>query len=132
MSSAANSFGIWQFIAPGTVKVQTAISPLRITCKSPAGDVEGASATVESPHKTPGESERKGAAAGAGVGAATGAALGLAAAPIIGPASVVLLGVGGAFKGAELGGIVGAVSADDRIRYPSPITLNIKYMPTPK
>jgi len=129
---AANSFGIWQFVAPGNVKVQTAITPLRITCTSPAGDVEDVNATVESPHKTPGESMHKGAAAGAGVGAATGAVLGAAATPVMGPAFAVGLVVGGALQGAELGGIVGAVSADDKIRYPSPITLHIKFTSTPK
>lgn len=126
---ASNSFGIWQFLAPGTVAVQAAASPLQITCNVPAGSAMDASATGPSVHKKLEESERKGATTGAKVGAAAGMALGAAAAPVMGPAFAVLLGVGSAFKGAEVGGLLGAATAGGEIRYPSPIAIHIKHVP---
>ena len=128
---ASNSFGTWQFFAPGTVTVQPAASPLRITCTVPPGSAMNASATAPSVHKRLENSERKGATTGAKVGAGAGVALGVAAAPVMGPAFAVMLGVGSAFKGAELGGVLGAVTAGDEIVYPSPIAIHIRRMPSP-
>jgi hypothetical protein len=127
---ASNSFGIWQFFAPGTVTVQPGASPLQITCNVPAGSAMDASATGLRAYEKLKQSERKGAATGAKVGATAGAALGVAAAPVMGPAFAILLGVGSAFKGAELGGILGAVTAGDKMVYPSPITIHIKRIST--
>lgn len=122
---ASNSFGSWQFAAPGIVTVQSSTSPLHITCKAPAGAAEP-SATAPSAREASRESARKGATTGAKVGAGAGAALGVAAVPIMGPAFAVLLAMGSAFRGAEIGGMVGAVTAGDAVRYPSPIVVQIK------
>lgn len=123
---AANPAGRWQFAAPGTVTVQPSTSPLEITCKTPAGATADASTTA--PDKSSGwrESARRGASAGAKVGAGAGVALGVAAAPVMGQAFAVVLAVGSVFKGAEIGGAVGAVTAGNTVAYPSPIVIRIK------
>jgi hypothetical protein len=44
----------------------------------------------------------------------------------MGPVFAVLLVVGGALRGAEIGGVVGAASSGRNAVYPSPIVLHIK------
>jgi hypothetical protein len=122
---AANALGSWPFVAPGSVTVRLSTSPLQITCKAPAG--ASADASTAAPIE---RSARKGAATGAKIGAGVGVALGVAAAPVMGPAFAVLLGVGSAWKGTELGGLVGAVTADGNLQYPSPIAVHIKRVPS--
>lgn len=118
---ASNASGNWPFAAPGTVTVQASTSALQIKCKAPVG------ASAETSTMAPGgaEAARKGSAAGAKVGAGAGVALGLWAAPIMGPAALIFA-VGGAFRGSEIGGIVGSVTANDRMGYPDPIVVRIK------
>ena len=130
---ASNSFGIWHFLAPGTVNVQPAVSPLQITCTVPAGSEMEASVTAPAPgvREKVQEGAREGAATGTMVGAGAGVALGVAAAPVMGPALAVVLAVGSTFQGAELGGIIGALktgdlTADDQLLYPSPIAVHIR------
>lgn len=132
---ASNSFGIWRFFAPGSVTVQPAVSPLHITCNVPAGSEMETSATAPAPgaHEKRQEAAEKGAAAGAKVGAGAGVALGVAAAPVFGPVFAVMLAVGTTFRGAELGGVIGAVStgdltADDQLLYPTPVAIHIRRM----
>lgn len=122
---ASNSFGRWPFMAPGTVIVEPSASALKITCQAPDGATVDAAAAAPVLPPTPHDSARQGAATGAKVGAGVGVALGVAAAPVMGPAFVVLLGLGGAFRGAEIGGVVGAVASGDRVTYPNPIELHI-------
>lgn len=123
---ASNSFGRWPFMAPGTVTVEPSASPLKITCLAPEGAAVAAIDAVPVLQPTPRDSARQGAAKGAKVGAGVGAALGMAAAPVMGPAFAVLLGLGGAFRGAEIGGVVGAVASGDRVAYPNPIEVHIQ------
>jgi len=130
---ASNSFGIWQFSAPGTVTVQAAYSPLRITCNVSAGSEMETSATPLGRNEKLEAGVRKGAGAGAMVGAGAGLAAGVAAAPVMGPVFAIVLAVGSAFRGAELGGVIGAVTtgeltADNKLRYPSPIAIHIRRM----
>jgi len=133
---ASNSFGIWHFFAPGSVSVQSAVSPLQITCDVPAGSEMEASATAPAPgvrDKTQ-QGATKGASTGAKVGAGAGVALGVAAAPVMGPAFAVVLAVGSTFKGAELGGMIGALNTGeatvgDELLYPSPISIHIRRLP---
>lgn len=128
---ASNSFGIWHFFAPGSVTVQSAVSPLQITCDVPAGSEMEASATTPGAGEKVQEGAREGAAIGAKVGAGAGVALGVAAAPVMGPVFAVMLAVGSTFKGAELGGVIGAlntgdVTVGDQLLYPSPISIHIR------
>lgn len=124
---ASNTFGTWPFLAPGTVTVLPAATPLRITCKIPANVVAmEPSITDPSAQESLPEKHRKGAATGAGAGAVAGAVLGAAATPVMGPAVGIFLAVGSTFQGAELGGLVGAVTAGEWIVYPGPITLHIR------
>jgi len=130
---ASNTFGIWQFTAPGTVTVHPAFAPLRITCSVPAGSEMEASATVRSGHEKREEGSRKGAGTGAKVGAGAGVAMGLAAAPVMGPLFAVVLAVGSAFQGAEVGGMIGTLNSgvrtwEDALLYPSPIAIHIRRM----
>ena len=71
---------------------------------------------------------REGASTGAAVGGGVGLALGAASIPVMGPAFAVILGVGSAFKGAEIGGLVGALRQGERLMYPSPIAVHIRRM----
>lgn len=128
---ASNSFGNWPFAAPGTVTVAVSSSALQITCKLPIGAEAGSSITVPGAREAPGESARKGLSMGAAAGAGAGAALGAAAAPVMGPAFALLLTVGAALRGAEIGGIVGALTAGDSMGYPSPIVMRIRRASSP-
>ncbi len=123
---AANASGEWQFTAPGPVTVWTSFSPLRVACTLPAGASAEPSVTPSRPSSATREGGREGASAGAKAGGGAGAAAGTAAAPVMGPAFALLLVVGGALRGAEIGGLAGAVSSGGGWEYPSPITLRIK------
>lgn len=118
---AANSFGRWPFTAPGTVTVEVSNSPLQIRCTSAPGTVAASDAAA------PVGGVRQGVAAGAKVGTAAGVALGVAAAPVMGPAFAVMLALGTAFKGAEVGALVGSVAAGNRPHYPSPMLVRIQH-----
>ena len=100
-------------------------------CKPAADAAHGSGATVRGTTVASQDPVRKGASTGAKVGAGAGAALGVAAAPVMGPTFAVLMVVGGALRGAEVGGIVGAVTADDIVEYPSPIVIRIKRASSP-
>lgn len=130
---ASNTFGIRPFSAPGTVSVQSAFSPLHITCNVPPGSEMETSATSPGRNEKLEEGVRKGAGAGATVGAGAGVAMGLAAAPVMGPLFAIVLAVGSTFQGAEIGGVIGALTtgelkADEKLRYPSPIAIHIRRM----
>jgi hypothetical protein len=127
----SNSFGSWPFAAPGTVSVAASTSPLRITCRLPAGAASESGATVESAVTASQGAARSGTRTGATVGAIAGVALGAAAAPVMGPAFAALLALGSVLKGAEIGGIVGAVSAGDVVAYPSPIVVRFERAASP-
>jgi len=129
---ASNTFGTWPFLAPGTVTVLPAANPLLITCRIPASSAMDPSTTAPSTQESLLEKQRKGAATGAGAGAVAGAVLGAAAAPVMGPAVGIFLAVGSTFQGAELGGLVGAVTAGEWIVYPGPITLHIRNLSPPE
>ena len=131
---ASNSFGVWHFFAPGTVNVQPAVSPLQIICDVPAGSEMEASATAPGGREKVQKGARDGAATGAKVGAGAGVALGAAAVPVMGPVFAVMLAVGSTFKGAELGGMIGALNTGDatfgdQLLYPSPISIHIRRLP---
>lgn len=123
---AANPSGEWQFDAPGAVTVRTSVSPLRVACTLPGGASSEPSVISARAGSATREGAREGASAGAKVGGGVGAAAGIAAAPVMGPAFALLLVVGSAIRGAEIGGLVGAVSSGGGWEYPSPITLRIK------
>lgn len=123
---AANGSGEWQFTAPGSVTVRPSFSPLRVSCTVPAGASVEPSVTRSRASGAARERVRDGASTGAKVGGGAGAAVGIAAVPIMGPAFAVLLAVGGALRGAEIGGLVGTVTSDAAWEYPSPIILRIK------
>jgi hypothetical protein len=118
---AANSLGTWPFQAPGAVTVRVASTPLQIGCRRPGGG----SAETAPAVALPAGGTRQAMAAGAAVGAGVGAAVAVVAAPIIGPALALLLVAGSALRGAEIGGIVDAVSEPEALRYPSIILVRI-------
>jgi hypothetical protein len=107
---ASNSFGTWQFSAPGSVTVQSAYSPLRIACNVPPGSEMETSATPPGRNVKLEAGVQKGTGAGATMGTGAGLAAGMAAAPVMGPVFAIVLAVGGAFRGAELGGVIGALT----------------------
>ncbi|MDP2007429.1 MAG: hypothetical protein Q8K45_17280 [Rubrivivax sp.] len=122
---AANAAGRWPFTAPGSVMVQAAPDALHIRCQVPAGTVAAPSDTA--PRAA--AEVRQSAGTGAKMGAGAGVALGVAAVPVMGPAVAVLLAVGSAFKGAQIGGLVGAIRASGAPAYPSPIVVRIQRVP---
>lgn len=123
---ASNAAGEWQFTAPGSLTVRPSFSPLRVSCTLPDGASAEPSVTPSRAGAAAREGARQGASAGARIGGGAGAAVGIAAVPVMGPAFAVLLAVGSAFRGAEIGGLLGAVSSGGAWEYPSPITLRIK------
>lgn len=123
---ATNPSGEWPFTAPGSVTVRRSFSPLRVSCTLPAGASAEPSVTPSRASGAARERAREGASTGAKAGGGAGAAAGVAAAPVMGPAFALLLVVGGALRGAEIGGLVGAVSSDAAWEYPSSIILRIK------
>ena len=130
---ASNTFGTQSFFAPGTLTVQSAYSPLHITCNVPPGSEMETSATSPGHNEKLEEGVRKGIGTGATVGAGAGVAAGLAAAPVMGPVFAIVLAVGTTFRGAELGGVIGALTtgeltANRELRYPSPIAIHIRRM----
>jgi hypothetical protein len=122
---ASNASGDWSFTAPGQVTVLASTTPLRIACEIPAGATSQPSVTPPGGAST-GERSREGAVTGARVGAGAGAVLGLVAAPVMGGPFALILAVGAAIKGGEIGGMVGALRGDARNRYPSPVVLHIR------
>jgi hypothetical protein len=123
---ATNSAGSWPFSAPGSVSVVSSHSPLQISCGTPAGAAVAPSTTALAIDAAAREGARKGTSSGAKVGTGAGVALGVAAAPVMGPAFAVLLVVGSAMRGAQIGGAVGAIRSGGEIQYPSPILLRVK------
>jgi len=125
---AANSFGTWGFVAPGALTVHPSVSPLKITCKVPAGSSMDESATGPQARDRLEDSERKGAISGAKVGAGVGIGVGVVTAPVMGPGLAAVLVIGSAFQGAEIGGLLGAVAGKDEgaIAYPSPVIIHIR------
>ena len=128
---ATNSFGSWPFAAPGTVSVAASTSPLRIVCNLPAGAASESAPTAGRAVTAPQDAVRQGTRMGATAGAIAGVALGAAAAPVMGPAFAAVLAVGTVLKGAQIGGIVGAVGAGDVVAYPSPIVVRIEHAAAP-
>lgn len=117
---AGNDLGLWPFAAPGPVSVKVSKAPLHLTCQAPAHLVaEAGSATAASP-------AREGARSGAKVGTGVGVAVGVAAAPVLGPGIAMLMVVGSAFRGAEIGGALGAMAHPGGLAYPSPIVVHVK------
>jgi len=117
---ARNDLGHWPFTAPGTVSVKVSKGALQLTCQPPAplvADAERAAAASPA---------REGARTGAKVGAGVGVAVGAAAAPIVGPGIAVMLVIGSAFRGAEIGGALGAITHPGGLAYPSPIVVHVK------
>jgi len=68
---------------------------------------------------------------GATAGAIAGVALGAQRHRSWGPAFAAVLAVGTVLKGAQIGGIVGAVGAGDVVAYPSPIVVRIEHAAAP-
>ena len=131
---ASNSFGSWPFAAPGTVAVAASNSPLQVLCKLPAGAASESGAAAGRAVTAPQDAVRQGTRTGATVGAIAGVAVGAAAAPIMGPAFAAVLAVGTVLKGAQIGGMVSAVTAGDTLAvaaYPSPIVVRIRRAPSP-
>ena len=126
---ATNAVGSWAFSAPGTVTLLPSASSLHIACQAPDGASAEPSVTPPDASST-GERSNQGAATGAKVGAGAGVALGVAAAPVMGGAFAMLIAVGAAMKGGEIGGIVGALSRGGKIRYPSPVVIRIRSRPS--
>ena len=122
---ASNSAGRWAFSAPGAVAVRSSASELQISCTTPAGTRAEPSATAARFSDALREGARGGASTGGKVGAGAGLALGVAAVPVMGPAFAVVLAVGSAFTGSQLGGVVGALASGERLQYPSPVVLHI-------
>jgi hypothetical protein len=122
--SAANSLGAWQFRAPGEVTVRVAATPLRITCRAGDGAEPVAQASAPSTPR-PSESVSKGQLSGAAAGAGVGAVAAAGTAPLAGPALVVLLIIGSALRGAEIGALVGTAKVDDAVSYPAQIVLRV-------
>jgi len=122
---ASNAFGSRRFEAPGTVTVFVSTSALRISCRAPAGTFATAIARPPGAEASPGEKAREAGAVGAGIGAIAGIAAGAAAVPVMGPALAIIIAAGSIAKGAEIGGIAGALGAGEALRYPSPIVLRI-------
>jgi hypothetical protein len=117
---ARNDLGHWPFAAPGTVRVTVSKAALQLTCQPPVHLVaEVGSAAASSP-------AREGARTGAKVGAGVGVAVGAAAVPVLGPGVAVLLVVGSALRGAEIGGVLGALSHPGGLAYPSPIVVHVR------
>lgn len=122
---AANAFGARAFRAPGTVTVFASVTDLRIACRLPGG---GEAAAVSVPQGVPrpaGRAAGEGRAAGATLGAAAGIAAGAVTAPVMGPGLAILVVAGSVVKGAEIGGIAGALATGGDPRYPSPIVLRL-------
>lgn len=128
---AANVFGGWRFVAPGTVEVAVAGAPLSIDCALPAdaaqsaGALPRAGAATAQATASPRPEVHSGARTGAGVGAAFGVAVGVAAVPIMGQGFAVLLAAGSALKGATIGGMVGTSTSGGGPAYPSPVVVHI-------
>lgn len=126
---ASNAAGRWAFSAPGAVTVVPSSSPLQISCAAPSGSATEPSLT--SPSAAPSRDRaREGAATGTKVGAGAGVALGAAALPVMGGPAAVLMAVGAALRGRQIGGLVGAMRSGDTIHYPSPVILHLKSEPT--
>ncbi|MCU0767844.1 MAG: DUF2846 domain-containing protein [Burkholderiaceae bacterium] len=122
--SAANSLGAWQFRAPGEVTVRVAATPLRITCRAGDGAESVAQASAPSTPR-PSEGASKGRSIGAAVGAGAGAIAAAATAPVAGPALALLVIIGSALRGAEVGGVVGSAKVNDVVSYPAQIVLRV-------
>ncbi len=122
---ASNAAGAWRFVAPGPVEVAVSSSPLRISCEAIGGAAPEPSLTASKGAVAAEAGARKGGGVGAAIGVGAAVAVGVAAAPVAGPALALLLAVGGAVKGFELGQLVGAVPAQGPSGYPSPIVLRI-------
>jgi hypothetical protein len=122
---ASNAAGAWRFFAPGPVEVAVSSSPLRIACAAVGGAAPEPSLTASKGAVAAEGGARRGGGIGAAIGVGAAVAVGVAAAPVAGPALALLLAVGGAVKGFELGQLVGAVSAQGPSGYPSPIVLRI-------
>jgi hypothetical protein len=122
--SADNSLGTWQFRAPGQVTVRVSSTPLRIMCRVGDG-AEPVAQTTAPATPRPSESVSKGQLGGAAAGAGLGAVAAIATAPVAGPALAVLVIIGGAFRGAEIGAIVGTAKVEDAVSYPAQIVLRV-------
>ena len=133
---ASNSFGSWPFMAPGTVTVEPSASTLKIACQARDGTAVAASDAAPVQRPSPHDSARQGAATGAKLGAGVGVVLGVVAVPVLGPVFAALLAAGSTLKGAEIGGVtatvMGAVSSDDRVRYPNPLEIRIPRLAPPE
>lgn len=122
---AVNAFGPRAFRAPGTVTVFASASDLRIACRLPGGgEAAAVSGAVGAP--VPASSAAaEGRVAGAKLGAVAGIAVGAASVPVMGPGLAMFIAAGSVVRGAEFGGIAGALAAGGQARYPSPIVLRI-------
>jgi hypothetical protein len=122
---ASNAAGRWPFSAPGPVTVLPSDSPLQITCKAPQGAVADVATQRPAPSAKSRAEAREAAATGAKAGAGAGVAVGMAAVPVLGPGVAVLLLFGSALRGAEIGGMVHAVSSGVQREYPATIVVRV-------
>jgi hypothetical protein len=106
------------------VTVRVAATPLRITCRAGDGAESVAQASAPSTPR-PSEGASKGRSSGAAVGAGAGAIAAAATAPVAGPALAVLVIIGSALRGAEVGGVVGSAKVNDVVSYPAQIVLRV-------
>jgi hypothetical protein len=120
---AANDVGHWTFVAPGTVQVRVSDLALEVICKP--SDGRHADSLVVVPRSRSAEGAKSDATTGALVGGVIGVGLGVAAAPVMGPAIGAAIAAGSAWRGAEIGTIVGWVTAGD-YSYPAVLSVKVK------
>ena len=123
---ASNALGSWLFVAPGTIDVAVSTSPLEIVCTLSADAVGASGAMTIGASVAPQDWLGKGMGAGATVGAVAGVALAVGAVPLMGPTFAALLIERSTLSGAQIGGMLGGVSAGDLPAYPTPIVVRIK------
>jgi hypothetical protein len=121
---ASNDLGRWPFTAPGAVTVSVSALPLQIVCRTPAG-MFAEPAELASSSTTRSENLAKGTKAGAVVGGVVGAGLAVASFPIMGPLGAMFV-VGGVVRGAEVGGLYGALLPEQLPAYPDSVVLKLK------
>lgn len=120
---AANDFGRWAFVAPGTVRVRVSDLALEVTCKPAEGRISDA--LVVMPRLPSAEGPKSSATTGALIGGVIGIGVGVAAAPVMGPALGVAIAAGSTWRGAEIGTLVGWVTSGD-YSYPAVLSIKVK------
>ncbi len=124
---ASNAVGRWQFVAPGSVSVDTSSSRLRINCKAPEGAVFEENATESEKHSATGKGAWEGAKTGAMFGAGFGFLWGAANTE---KPFVALAPLAGLIYGVLIGGVAGAATSQGETHYPSPLVIRLRAFPS--